>query len=111
MKITIQKNLSKSQKVSRKTSVAEFCYSQTIFFAVHSNFAYDSVAYDPMKLYFETSLEIAIELKPYSSHVKNTSTKPPVPKSSKDASYTLNHTTLSPPSLKQVPEVHQPGLF
>ena len=35
--------------------MAEFRYSQTIFFAVYSNFTYDSEAYDLMKLYFETS--------------------------------------------------------
>ena len=57
MKTTMQKNLSKFQKFSRKVSVAEFPYnhSSNHFFAVHSNFTYDSEAYDLMKLYLGTS--------------------------------------------------------
>ena len=54
-KTTIQKNLSKSQKFARKVSVVEFRYSQTIFFAVYSNFTHDSGAYHLMKPYVETS--------------------------------------------------------
>ena len=50
-----KKNLSKSQKFPRKVSVAEFRHSQTIFFAVPSNFTYDSEAYDLMKHYLKTS--------------------------------------------------------
>ena len=38
LKTTIQKKLRKSQEFARKISVTEFRYSQTIFFAVHSNF-------------------------------------------------------------------------
>ena len=37
LKTTIQENLSKSKKFARKVSAAEFRYSQTNFFAVHSN--------------------------------------------------------------------------
>ena len=55
LKTTIQKNLPKSQKVAGEVSEAEFCYSQTIFWVVRSNFAYDSEAYDLMKIYLETS--------------------------------------------------------
>ena len=58
LKTTIQKSLSKSQKFERKKSVAKFCYSQTICFAVHCNFKCDSEVYDLTKLYFETLLEI-----------------------------------------------------
>ena len=106
LKTTIQKNLSKSQKFPRKISVVEFRYSQTIFFAVHSNFAYDSEAYDPMKLYFEALHEITIELKSYSQYVKKTSTEPSVAQSSKGPSHTINHTTPPTPSPKQVHEVN-----
>ena len=56
LKTTIQKNLSKSQTFARKVTVAEFRYNQTIFFAVHSNFTYDSETHVLMKLYLETSL-------------------------------------------------------
>ena len=42
LETTIQKNLSKSQKFPREIYVVEFCYSQTIFFLVHSNFTYAS---------------------------------------------------------------------
>ena len=38
LKTIIEKKLQKSQKFVRKISVAEFSYSQTIFFAIHSNF-------------------------------------------------------------------------
>ena len=55
LKTTIQKNLPKSQKVAGEVSEVEFCYSQTIFWVVRSNFAYDSEAYDLMKIYLETS--------------------------------------------------------
>ena len=57
LKTTIQKSLSKSQKFAMKVSVAEFRYnhSSNHFFAVLSNFTYDSEACDLMKLYLETS--------------------------------------------------------
>ena len=55
LKTNIQKNFSKSQKFARKVSVAEFHYRKTIFFAIHSNFTYDSEAYDITKLFLETS--------------------------------------------------------
>ena len=52
-----QKNLSKSQKFAGKESVLEFRYNYSTnhFFAVHSNFTYDSETYDLLKLYLETS--------------------------------------------------------
>ena len=47
LKNTVQKNSPEIyQKFARKISVAEFGYSESIFFTVHSNFTYDSEAYD-----------------------------------------------------------------
>ena len=60
LKTSIQKNVPKSQKFGREIFVAEFRYSQTIFFAVRSNFTYDSEAYYFMKLYSETLFEILV---------------------------------------------------
>ena len=48
------------------------------------------------KIYFETLLEIPIELKQYSPYMKK-ARELLVNQSSKDASNTLNHTTLTTP--------------
>ena len=59
LKTSIQKNLSKSHKFVKKISVVDF-FKVKPFYAVHSNFTYDLEACYPMKLYFETLLDILI---------------------------------------------------
>ena len=58
LRTTIQKNLPKSQKVATKNICGRVSSYSNHFFAAHSNFTYDSEAYDLMKLYFETFFEI-----------------------------------------------------
>ena len=67
LKITIRK---KSPKCARKIPVPEFRYSQTIFFALLSNRAYEPEAFDLTKLYFETLFEILVpsQLELYTLH-------------------------------------------
>ena len=61
LKTNIQKNFSKSQKFARKVSVAEFHYRKTIFFAIHSNFTYDSEAYDITKLFWKLHIQSLVK--------------------------------------------------
>ena len=60
LKTNIPKNLSKSQKFCKEYKSGGVLLQSNHFFAVLSNFTYDSEAYDLMKLYLETLLEILV---------------------------------------------------
>ena len=59
LKITIQKTYQNLRNLKGKYLWRSFVVVKK-FFAVHSNFSYDSKTYDLIKLCFETSLEILV---------------------------------------------------